>query len=340
MATKYDFLIVGSGLTGSVLAREMTDSGASCLVVEKRNHVGGNVYDEEINGISVHRYGPHIFHTNSKHVWEYANRFSMWMPYEHRVKAKFDGKTYSFPPNLLTYEQLGIKPDDPQLPVVLFETFFRGYSSKQWGRRAEDVPKSIIKRIPIRYDYDDRYFSDTYQGLPSNGYTSLIENLLSGIAVEVNTDYLKNKAELNQLADQVIYTGPIDALYGYDMGRLEYRSLIFESQFVGYQSYQGSASINYTDLSKPYTRIHEWKYFGWQKSNDGVITIEHPTPHDLSNDPYYPVNDEANNALHNLYESRAKSDGYIIAGRLGKYRYYDMHQAIAAALTLSKDLVC
>lgn len=340
MATKYDYLIVGAGLTGSVVARELTDAGKRCLVVDKRSHVGGNVYDQEIEGVRVHRYGPHIFHTNSERIWEYVNRYSKWTPYEHRVKARFGGKTYSFPPNLLTYEQLEIKPDDPSLPQVLFDTFFRGYSAKQWGRPADEVPVGIIKRIPIRYDYDDRYFSDRFQGLPADGYTALIDNLLSGVAIETDVDYLVHKRDLDRVAERTIYTGPVDALFGYDMGRLEYRSLRFETETVGGESYQGAASINYTDLFPSYTRVHEWRFFGWQKAKTCIITREYPETHNETNEPYYPVNDERNNALYRVYRERAEADGYIVAGRLGKYCYYDMHQAIGAALRLTEDLLC
>jgi len=288
MATKHNYLILGAGLTGAVLARELTNSGARCLVIDKRNHVGGNVYDEVIEGVRVHRYGPHIFHTNSQRIWEYVSRYSGWMPYEHRVKARFGGKTYSFPPNLLTYEQLGIKPDDPALSQVLFDTFFRGYSAKQWGRPADEVPAGIIKRIPIRYDYDDRYFSDKFQGLPTEGYTALVNNLLLGISVETSMDYFRDREALNLEAERVIYTGPIDALYGYDAGRLEYRSLRFETETVKSESYQGAASINYTDLSPVFTRVHEWRYFGWQDAKSGIITREYPESHNESNEPYYP----------------------------------------------------
>lgn len=336
---RYDYLIVGAGLTGAVLARELTDAGATCLVIEKRDHIGGNAYDEVIEGVTVHRYGPHLFHTNSERVWNYVNRFSEWLPYEYRVKVIYQGMAYSFPPNLMTYQQLGISLDDPSLPGVLFETFFRGYSSKQWGRPADEVPSSIIKRIPIRYDYDDRYFSDRYQGLPIGGYTSLIHQMLQGIPVELGADYLAHRPDFDRLASRTIYTGPIDSLYNFKLGRLEYRSLRFETHKKEDGDYHGSATFNYTDTSPDYTRTHNWRYFGWQNTKTNIITHEYPMPYDGTNDPYYPINDEANNSLHSQYEAQAKEDRVIVAGRLGKYRYYDMHQAIAAALTLSESLI-
>lgn len=341
MATSaYDYLIVGAGLTGSVIARELTDAGARCLVIDKRDHIGGNVYDEIVGGIRVHRYGPHIFHTNSRRIWKYVHRFSDWDFYEHRVRAYHDGKMYSFPPNLLTYQQLGINADDPALLRTVYDTFFRGYSMKQWDRDFDDVPKSVIKRIPIRFDYDDRYFSDRYQGLPSGGYSAMIASMLAGIDCQLGSDFFAAQNEFERLAAKVVYTGPIDRYYDYRFWRLEYRSLEFYAHLLDVPVYQGVASVNHTGLDVDYTRIHEWRYFGWQRTAKTVITKEYPVAYNGKNIPYYPVSDERNKRIYRKYSELAERDGLIVAGRLGRYRYYNMDQAIAAALVLVKRLLC
>lgn len=335
----YDFLIVGAGLTGATLAQQLTQAGASCFVVERRDHIAGNCYDTEIDGLMVNRYGGHIFHTNSSRVWEYVNHFAAWEPYEHRVKAHYRGTVYSFPPNKMTLQQLGLHGDEQHTQAVLLATFFAGYSFKQWGRPLSDIPNGIIKRIPIRDTWDDRYFTDKYQGLPVGGYTSMVERMLRDVDVSLQTDYLADRKVLNRLAKKVIYTGPLDALYDYDYGRLEYRSLHFDSQWISANDYQGCATMNYTDYQPDFTRILEWRHFGHKPATgQTLITREYPQDYDGRNEPYYPVNDNKNNDLHRQYAARADADGIIYAGRLGRYRYYDMDQAIAAGLKLAGEL--
>ena len=334
---KYDYLIIGAGLFGATCARLLTEAGKSVLVIEKRGNVGGNCYDDVVNGISIGRYGGHIFHTNSRDIWQFVNRFAEWQFYEHRVKAHYNGKTYSLPPNLATFDQIGMEPG-PEAELLILKMFFEGYSQKQWGKPWSELPESVKRRVPIRYNYDDRYFSDRYQGLPEGGYTAMIERILSGVSLETNTDYLIDPEYWHRQARRVVYSGPIDALFNYELGRLEYRSLEFRNQVVDTPDYQGAATINYTDLSVPYTRILEWQHYGWRTNLNGTtaITIEYPRAH---GEPYYPIGDVANLALYEQYAKRAAATSWLhVGGRLGSYRYYNMDQVIGQAIRLAHDL--
>lgn len=338
----YKFLIVGSGLFGATCARLLTDAGYKCLVIEKRGHIGGNVYDEVIDGTIVNKYGGHIFHTNADKIWRFVNRFSDWTPYEHRVKVATGGQVYSFPPNLLTMQQLGLtagRESAETIEAEIMRKFFVGYSVKQWGRKFEDIPQSVIKRIPIRYNYDDRYFSDKYQAMPKDGYTPFMLNLLRGIEFELGVDYLDDDLYWNRTASQVIYTGMIDRFYGYDLGRLEYRSLTHTTRTLDGDAL-GCATMNYPDIETPYTRVMEWKWFGYQTGGKNVLTWEYPVKYDeYSNEPYYPVPDDTNRDLYRKYRARLDGTKWLhMGGRLGSYQYYNMDQAIAAAMALVEGL--
>lgn len=334
----YDYLIVGAGLFGAVFARTMRDAGKSVLVIERRDHIGGNCYDyrDPETGIMVNKYGGHIFHTNDERIWKYVNRFSSFKQYEHRVKANFRGRVYSFPPNRLTLEQLDVEPG-PVADELIREMFFRGYSEKQWGRPLEQIPGSTIKRIPIRDNYDDRYFSDICQGLPDGGYTLLIQRILGGAPVQLYANYQTDPDYWRRKAQRIVYSGPLDELYGYDLGRMEYRSLRHETRVVPVNDYQGCATMNYTDAAVLFTRQMEWRHFGWTQSNKSctIVTTEWPAEYADTGEPFYPVRDSDNAALHAQYADRAKADGYIFGGRLADYQYYDMHQVIARALHLA-----
>lgn len=333
----YDYLIVGAGLFGATCARILTDAGKSTLVVEKRDHIAGNCYDENWGGCYVNRYGGHVFHTNSEWIWKFVNRFSEWRQYEHRVKAYFKGKLYSLPPNLATFDQLGLRPR-LEAERVIRDLFFAGYTAKQWGRPIDQVPESVIRRIPFRYNYDDRYFSDHYQGMPEHGYTRMVERMLDGITVETGVEMLGSDIDhWHGKAERMIYSGPIDALLGYEFGNLDYRSLRFVTERLDTDDYQGCATINYTDADVPWTRVLEWKHFGWRKEPKGetVVTIEYP---EAKGDPYYPVEDDDNRRRHAQYMARAGEMSWLrIGGRLGSYRYYNMDQVIAQAAALVKS---
>lgn len=326
----YDYLIVGSGLYGSTCARLLADAGRSVQVIERRVHLGGNCYDEMCGDIRWQLYGGHILHTNSRRVWDFLQRFDAWQPYEHRVKVNYMGIVYSFPPNKLTISQIKLATAGGG-PEAIERMFLRGYSEKQWGRPFEDIPQSIIRRVPVRDDYDDRYFTDAYQGLPMHGYAHLVNNMLDGIPVEIDADYNLDREYWRKQARRVIYSGSLDDLYGADLGKLEYRSLRFATE-IHKGVYQGCATMNYTWKQIPYTRIHEWKYFGYQKSSETVITKEYPEAYDGTNERYYPVPTPENESLHRRYAERAEQDGYVIGGRLGAYRYWNMDQAIANAM--------
>lgn len=354
----YDYLIVGAGLFGSICARELTNAGKKVLVIDKRDHIGGNCFTANVDGINVHVYGPHIFHTNNKQVWDYINQFVEFNHFTYRPKVKYGSNIYSFPINLMTlYQIYGVttptqaesilelekksiqKPKNleewilSQVGTKLYEKFIKGYTTKQWGRDPKHLPSSIIKRLPIRLTYDDNYFNDRYQGIPIGGYTQIFEKLLDGIDVKLDTDYFKD--ELPEY-DKVIYTGPVDKFYNYIHGKLEYRSLRFESERLDIDDYQGNAAINYTEADVPYTRIVEHKHFEFGKQKHTVITHEYPA---TEGEPYYPVNDEVNNDRYNQYKSLMdKEDKIIFGGRLADYKYYDMHQVIASALHQVKIL--
>jgi UDP-galactopyranose mutase len=356
----YDYLIIGSGMFGSIFAREMTDKGFKCLVIDKRNHIGGNCYTEEIEGINIHKYGPHIFHTSDDNVWEYMNRFCTFNHYVHRPKVNYKGNIYSFPINLMTLYQLYNITTPEQAKVMLnnvkhdiktpknleewilsnvgteiYETFVRGYTTKQWGRDPKLLPSSIIRRLPIRLTFDDNYFFDKYQGIPIGGYTKIFEKLLDGIEVKLNVDYFKDKEYWDSQCKKVVYTGPIDRYYNYKFGELEYRSLEFKTEIKDIEDFQGVAIMNYTDTSTEYTRIVEHKHFEFGKQNKTIITTEYPRSF---GEPYYPVNDDINISKYNRYKELMKIETKVIfGGRLTDYKYYDMHQVVASALKRTKD---
>lgn len=360
MNYEYDFLIVGSGIFGSVFAQQAKENGFSCLIIDRRNHNGGNVYTENIEGINVHKYGPHIFHTSDKKIWDYVNRFSEFNSFVNRPKVNYEGEIYSFPINLLTLYQLfgvktpnqakelldSLKIENPnpknleewilsQVGKDIYEKFIYGYTKKQWGKDPRDLPSSIIKRIPIRINFDDNYFNDTYQGIPIGGYTQMIERIQEGIEVKLGIDFLNDREEWGKKAKYIVFTGPIDEFFDYSEGFLEYRSLRFESEILEMEDFQGNALVNYTEESVPYTRICEHKHFENSKSKKTIITREFPEKWELGKERYYPVNDERNNFRYLLYKDMTKniSDKYIFGGRLAEYKYYDMHQVIGSALS-------
>lgn len=355
----YDYLIVGSGLFGSVFARQMTDKGAKCLVIDKRNHIGGNCFTRDVGGIHVHEYGPHIFHTSSDRVWEYMNRWAKFNHFVCRPKVKYGESVYSFPINLLTLYQLwGVStPDEAreklnqvkilivnpsnleewvlsQVGEEIYSKFIYGYTKKQWNRDPKSLPSSIIKRLPIRLTYDDNYFDDRYQGIPIGGYTAIFEKLLDGIPVENGVDFLKDRNILEGKAKRVVYTGPIDEFFGCDEGFLEWRSLRFEQEILS-GDFQGNAIFNYTEETVPYTRICEHKHFEFGKQDHTVITKEYPQDWTPKKEKFYPVNDERNNELYRIYRDRVDDSRYIFGGRLADYKYYDMHQVVGSALVRS-----
>lgn len=360
----YDYLIVGSGMFGSVCARELTDKGYKCLVVEKRSHIGGNCYTENKDGIHIHKYGAHIFHTSNKEIWDYINKFAKFNNFVNHVKVNYKGQIYSFPINMMTLHQIygvttpeearqkldevRIKNENPknleewilsQVGKEIYEIFIKGYTTKQWGRYPVDLPSSIIKRLPIRFNYDDSYYGMDYQGVPIGGYTQIFEKLLDGVKVLLNEDYLQNRESFNSMAKKVIYTGPIDAYYNYCFGNLDYRSLKFETERVEIPDYQGNAVINYTELHVPFTRILEHKHFDPVNTNFTYITREYPREYGEGLEPYYPINDKVNTPTFEKYKALSEKESNVIfGGRLAEYRYYDMHQVIGAALHTCKKL--
>ncbi len=361
----YNYLIVGAGLYGAVCARELVDSGNTVLVVDKRAHVAGNVYTEKIAGINVHRYGAHVFHTNNRKTWEYINRFAEFNRFTNSPVANYKGELYSLPFNMYTFNKIWgvVTPEEAATKIAeqkaeitdepknleeqaislvgrdIFEKLVKGYTEKQWGRPCVELPAFIIKRLPVRLTFDNNYFNALYQGIPIGGYTKLVENLLEGIEVRLNTDYLEQKAELDALAEKVVYTGSIDAYFDYSLGTLEYRSIRFENELLGIPNFQGNAAVNYTDCETPWTRIIEHKWFEFGKDENGndlpktVISREYSSEWKPGDEPYYPVNDEKNNKLLKRYQELIQREKKIIfGGRLGEYKYYDMDQVIAAAL--------
>lgn len=361
MNKKYDYLIVGAGLYGSVLAYELNKLGYRILVVDKRNHIGGNIYTKKSHGINVHEYGAHIFHTSDKKIWEYVNRFAKFNNFINSPLANYKGKLFHLPFNLNTFEELwGISdPEEVKIKIEtqvkkenikaihnleeqalslvgrdMYETLIKGYTEKQWGKNAAELPSFIIKRIPVRFYRDNNYFDDSYQGIPFGGYTSLIAMMLEGIKVVLNKDYLENKIELDTLANFVIYTGEIDRYFSYCYGPLEYRSLKFVKEHLNLKSFQNNAVVNYTEKEVPYTRIIEHKYFENVDTPTTIITKEYPAIYDKFNEPYYPINNEENNIKYEKYANEAKKwQNVFFGGRLGKYKYFDMDDTIAEALT-------
>jgi UDP-galactopyranose mutase len=361
---KYEYLIVGAGPFGSVFAREMTDKGKRCLVIDKRGHIAGNCYTENVDGIQVHKYGPHIFHTDKKRVWEYFSRFAEFNNFILSPIANYNGELYNLPFNMNTFSKIwGVrtpseakakiesqrpKIDEPRtleeqaLTLVgtdIYEKLIKGYTEKQWGCDCTELPAFIIKRLPLRFTYDNNYFNNRYQGIPIGGYTKLFENMLDGVDVELNVDYLADKVYYDAVAAKIVYTGAIDEFYGYKLGTLRYRSLRFESETIDNDNYQGVAAMNYTDSKTPYTRIIEHKHFefGVGNPNKTVITREYPQTWEIGKERYYPINDAANDALYARYAELANSEPNVIfGGRLGTYRYLDMEQVIAEALELAE----
>ena len=365
-----DYLIIGSGLYGSVFAHEAKAAGKKVLVIDKRPHIGGNVYTEKIEGINVHKYGAHIFHTNNKTVWEYVNRFAEFNRFTNSPVANYKGELYSMPFNMYTFnkmwgvvtpEEAAEKIEEQRKEIIgepknleeqaislvgrdIYEKLVKGYTEKQWGRDCKELPAFIIKRLPVRLTFDNNYFNALYQGIPVGGYTKLIENLLDGTEVQLNVDYLKNKSELDKLAEKIIYTGPIDAYFDYKLGTLEYRSVRFETEVLDKPNFQGNAAVNYTDRETPWTRIIEHKWFEFGKDENGndlpktAISREYSSEWKPGDEPYYPVNDEKNSALYAEYKKLAKHEKNVIfGGRLGEYKYYDMDQVIAEALKLVEE---
>jgi len=360
----YDYVIVGSGLFGAIFAREMTDSGKKCLVIDKRDHSGGNVHSEQIEGIHVSKYGGHIFHTNDERIWNYINRFAKFDSYHHRLRVHYKEKLYSFPINLMTCYQLWgcrtpeevelqlnkvkIPIDNPknleewalsQVGQEIYETFVKGYTQKQWNLDPKNLPASIIKRIPIRTNYDDCYFSDKFQGWPSNGYSEIFDNLLKGIRVELSTDFFKDRSYFEKIGKKIVYTGKIDEYFDYLHGDLSYRSLRFENKILDQTDFLGCATVNYTELEVPYTRIIEHKHFQPHRVSliqKTLVTYEYPDDWNRSKVPYYPVNNDVNNEIYRNYqEETLKLENVIFGGRLAEYRYYDMHQVVGSALSKS-----
>ena len=356
----YDFLIVGSGLYGAILAYEATKRGKNVLVIEKRNHIGGNVYCENINGINVHKYGAHIFHTNNKNVWDYIGQFAQFNRYTNSPIANYNGEVYNLPFNMNTFHQMwGVVTPKEAMDIIekqksayktenssnleqqainlvgvdIYEKLVKGYTEKQWGRKCNELPPFIIKRLPVRFTYDNNYFNDMYQGIPIGGYTKIIEKLLEGIEVRLETDFLIDRENYEAMAEKVIYTGAIDAYYDYCYGKLEYRTVYFETQELPVENYQGNAVVNYTDSETPYTRIIEHKHFEYGTEPTTVISKEYPKEWQEGDEPYYPVNNEKNQELYSKYAALAEeNDKVFFGGRLGEYKYYDMDKVIESAL--------
>lgn len=364
----YDFLIVGAGLFGATAAHVLTRRGKRCLVIDKRPHIGGNVYTENVNGVNVHKYGAHIFHTSNKDVWDFVNSFIEFNRYTNSPVANYKGKLYNLPFNMNTFYQMWgvttpeqaaakieeqrresgiINPRNLEEQAIsligkdIYYTLIKDYTEKQWGRKATELPAFIIRRLPVRFTFDNNYFNDKYQGIPIGGYTKLVEKLLGEIEVKLDTDYFENRKYFDSIADKVIYTGEIDRYFDYRFGHLEYRTVSFETELLeGVANYQGNAVVNYTDAETPYTRIIEHKHFEFGNQPDTVISKEYSKEWKPGDEPYYPVNDERNGALYTRYKTLADNQEKVIfGGRLAEYKYYDMHQVIENALRLVDSLV-
>lgn len=368
---KYNYLIVGAGLFGAVFAREAVKRGKSCLIIDKRSHIAGNVYTEDVEGIHVHKYGAHIFHTNDRKVWEYVQNFAVFNRFTNSPVANYHGELYSLPFNMYTFNKMWgvITPEEAAAKIAeqraaagiteprnleeqaislvgtdIYEKLVKGYTQKQWGRECKNLPAFIIKRLPVRLTFDNNYFNALYQGIPNGGYTRMVENILEGISVELNTDYLRDRAHWDGMAEKIVYTGPIDAFFDFSLGALEYRSIRFETELLDKPNYQGNAVVNYTDAETPWTRILEHKWFAFGKDDEGndlpktVISREFSAEWKPGDEPYYPVNDERNGALYRQYKELADGvPNVIFGGRLGEYKYYDMDQVIAAALRSAEE---
>ena len=366
---KYDYLIVGSGLYGAVFAHEAKKAGKRVLVIDKRPNIAGNVYTEDVEGIHVHKYGAHIFHTNNTEVWNYITQFATFNRFTNSPVANYKGELFSLPFNMYTFNKMWgvVTPEEAAAKIAeqrkeitgepqnleeqaislvgrdIYEKLIKGYTEKQWGRDCKDLPAFIIKRLPVRLTFDNNYFNALYQGIPVGGYTQMVANMLEGIEVRLNTDYFEHKAELDAIADKVIYTGPIDAYFDFKLGTLEYRSVRFETELLDIPNFQGNAAVNYTDRETPWTRIIEHKWFEFGKDAQGndllktVISREFSSEWKPGDEPYYPVNDEKNGALYAQYKALAAQESKVIfGGRLGEYKYYDMDAVIASALALCK----
>jgi len=366
MKNKYDYLIVGAGLYGAIFAFFAKQVGKSCLVIDRRSHIGGNIYCENIEGINVHKYGAHIFHTSNEEVWKFVNQFVSFNNYINSPMANYKGDLYNLPFNMNTFYQLwGVKTpaeakamiesqkkefytdfpknlEEQAINLVgkdVYEKLIKGYTEKQWGRKATDIPGFIIKRLPVRFTFDNNYFNDRYQGVPIGGYNVLINGLLKGTEVKVDTDYLANRNEFSDIADKILFTGGIDQFFDYQLGHLQYRSLRFENELLDIDNFQGNAVINYTDAEVPYTRIIEHKHFEFGQQPKTFITREYSLEYEKGLDPYYPINDDDNNLLFEQYRLMAqKTENVIFGGRLGNYKYYDMDKVIEQVLKI-KNLI-
>ena len=363
---KYDYLIVGSGLFGACVANRLKNMGRKVLVIEKRNHIGGNIYTENIEGINVHKYGAHIFHTDYKDVWDYVNSFVEFNRYTNSPIARIGNEIYNMPFNMNTFSKIWsdvITPEDALRHIeeerremegkeitnleeqaislvgrTIYEKLVKGYTEKQWNRKCVDLPASIIKRLPVRFIYDNNYFNDAYQGIPIGGYTLLIERMLDGVEVKLNTNFFDNKLEYMNMAKKVIYTGPIDEFYNYSLGHLEYRSLKFDTKIFNTDNYQGNAVVNYTGTEVPYTRVIEHKHFEFNVGPKTVVTFEYPSDMAEGLEPFYPINDEKNNKMAQEYRNLASiEDKVIFGGRMGEYKYYDMDDVLRKALDLELE---
>ncbi len=361
MIYKYDYLVVGAGLFGSIFAYEAAKKNNKILVIDKRDHVGGNLYCEKIEGINVHKYGAHIFHTSNKEVWDYINQFAEFNRYTNSPIANYKGKLYNLPFNMNTFHQLWgvntpaeamVKIEEQRKPYIditpsnleeqalylagndIYNILIKGYTEKQWGRSAKEIPAFIINRLPFRFTFDNNYYNDLFQGIPIGGYNVIFENLLKGLEVKTGVDYFKEKATLDSLARKVIYTGKIDDFFNHKFGKLDYRSLYFATETLNVKNYQGNAVINYTEKEVPYTRIIEHKHFEFGQQDKTVITQEYPHEYSKDKEPYYPLNDAKNNAVYQVYRKLSKtvSNKYLFGGRLADYKYYDMDDTIEAAL--------
>lgn len=368
----YDYLVVGSGLYGAIFACEANKKGKKVLVIDKRPNIGGNIYTEKIEGINVHKYGAHIFHTNNKKVWEHVNKYATFNRFTNSPVANYKGELFSLPFNMYTFNKMWgvVTPEEAMAKIEeqrkeikgeptnleeqaislvgrdIYEKLIKGYTEKQWGRDCKDLPSFIIKRLPVRLTFDNNYFNALYQGIPVGGYTKMIENMLDGIEVRLNVDYLENKEELDKLAEKVVYTGPIDAYFDYKLGYLEYRSVRFENELLDKPNFQGNAAVNYTDRETPWTRIIEHKWFEFGKDEEGndlpktYISREFSSEWKPGDEPYYPVNDEKNSNLYAEYkELAAKEEKVIFGGRLGEYKYYDMDATVASVLDKCEEVL-